>query len=82
MAAEKGQKKKRPRFLALTGVAFQMGITIFLFAQLGKYLDEEYLIEKKYWTIGLTLAGVALSFYNLLRQGNKLNNSEGCYIKV
>ena len=76
MAKENKPKKKQPRFLALTGIAFQMGITIYLFATLGKFLDKKYSVEENYWTIGLTLAGVALSFYNLLRQVNKLNDSE------
>jgi len=76
MAAGKAPKKKRPRFLALTGIAFQMGVTIYLFSYLGKYLDNRCNIEEKYWTIGLTLIGVALSFYSLLKQVNSLNKDE------
>ena len=76
MAAGKVPKKKRPRFLALTGIAFQMGATIYLFSFLGKYLDNRYNIEENYWTIGLTLSGVVLSFYSLLKQVNRLNKEE------
>ncbi len=76
MAAEKDQKKKRPRFLALTGIAAQMGITIYLFSYLGKYLDQKYTVEENYWTIGLTLLGVVLSFYSLLKQVNRLNEED------
>ncbi len=76
MPAGKVPKKKRPRFLALTGIAFQMGITIYLFSYLGKYLDDRFSIEENYWTIGLTLIGVVLSFYSLLKQVNRLNKEE------
>ncbi|MDC1452404.1 AtpZ/AtpI family protein [Vicingaceae bacterium] len=76
MTSEKDPKKKWPRYLALTGIAFQMGITIYLFSFLGKYLDNRYSIEDNYWTIGLTLIGVVLSFYSLLKQVNRINKEE------
>jgi hypothetical protein len=76
MAAEKTPKKKRPKFIALTGIAVQMGVTIYGFAYLGKWLDEQYNPASKTWTIVFVLAGVALSLYNLLRQVNKINNAE------
>ncbi len=65
--------KKQSKFLALTGIAAQMGITIYLGASLGKYLDEKYPMEKKWFTIGITLLAIVISFYNLLRQINKIN---------
>ncbi len=76
MAKEKKPEKKQPRFIALAGIGLQMGITIYLFSYLGKYLDQRFLIDSKYWTIGLTLLGVVISFYNLLRQVNKINDQE------
>jgi len=66
--------KKPPRFIALTGIAFQMGLTIYLGAALGKYLDQKFPLEKNWFTIILTLLAVVLSFYNLLRQVNKIND--------
>jgi len=74
MKDEKKAEKKQPRFLALTGIAFQMGITIYLFSYLGKYLDR--LNESSYLTMIFTLIGLVLSFYNLIRQVNRLNNKE------
>jgi hypothetical protein len=76
MAKEEKAKKKRPRFLALTGIAIQMGITIYGFSYLGKYIDENYTTEGKLWTIVLTLTGVVVSLYNLLRQVNRINDAE------
>lgn len=66
--------KKPPRFIALTGIAFQMGLTIYLGSALGKYLDQKYPLDKNWFTIVLTLVAVVISFYNLLRQVNKLND--------
>lgn len=76
MAAEKETKKKQPKFIALTGIAAQMGVTIFGFSYLGKYLDENYNPDGSAWTITLVLAGVAFSLYNLLRQVNRINDAE------
>lgn len=74
--AEKEPKKKQPRFIALAGIGLQMGVTIFAFSYLGKYLDERYSIEESYWTIALTVVGVALSLYYLLKQVNRINDEE------
>ncbi len=76
MAKETKPKKKLPKFITLTGIAFQMGITIYGFSYLGKYLDQGQANDGKLWTIVLTLVGVAISLYNLLRQVNKINDAE------
>jgi len=66
-------KKKQPKFIALTGIAVQMGVTIYLFSYLGKYIDEKYLISQNYWTIGLTMLGLVVAFYVLLKQLKSIN---------
>lgn len=76
--SESKDKKEAPKggltkFARLSGIGLQMGVTIFLGAYLGKYLDDKYPMEKKWWTIGLTLFAVAVSLYNVLRQVNKIN---------
>ena len=76
MAAEKTPKKKRPKFISLTGIAIQMGVTIYCFSFGGKYLDLNYNPNGRAWTIALTLAGVAFALYNLLRQVNRINDAE------
>ena len=73
---EKKAKKEQPRFLALTGVALQMGATIYFGAALGKYLDEKYSAGDTWFTIGLTLLAVIISFYNLLKQVNRINERD------
>lgn len=64
------------RFLQLTGIGLQMGLTIYLGAQLGKYLDGQYPMGKNWFTIGFTLLAVAISLYNLLRQVNRINKED------
>lgn len=70
-------KQKRPlkNAIVLTGVAFQMGITIYLFVMLGRWLDETYTSEgKKLYIIITTLVGLVISLYVVIRQLNKLNS--------
>lgn len=54
--------------LALTGIAFQMGVIIYLAVQGGKWLDTQYPNEKQVFTIIATLLGVALSLWVVLQQ--------------
>ena len=42
------KKKQLNKYLQLTSIAFQMGITIYLGAYFGKKLDAYYMTEKKY----------------------------------
>jgi len=68
-------KPKQPNnILRLTGIAAQMGVTIFAGAYFGKWLDEKYPSDKKWFTIGFTLLAVAISLFNVLRQVNKINS--------
>lgn len=77
MPENKKNKKKQPkRFIVLIAVASQMGITIFLGASLGKYLDAKYQIEKPWFTIFLTLFALLISLYSVLQTLNKLNNDD------
>ena len=71
---EKKSNNTRNNFARFSGIAFQMGATIFLAAYAGKWLDIKYPADKKWFTITLTLLGVALSLYNVLRQINKIND--------
>ena len=67
---------KPNRYLELMGIAAQMGLTIFLGAYAGRWLDQKYPSEKRWFTIVCTLAAVAVALYMVLRQVNKLNDDE------
>ena len=70
----KKPKKQLNKYIRLTGIGLQMGITIYLASYLGKWLDVKYPNENNLYTIVLTLAGVAISFYSLLQQIKNINN--------
>jgi F0F1-type ATP synthase assembly protein I len=67
--------KKKPLNTAiqLSGVGIQMGVTIFLGAKLGKWLDAKYPNDHNWFTIGITLFAVGVSLYNLIQQVNRIN---------
>ena len=69
----KKPKKQLNKYIVLTGIGLQMGITIYLAARLGKWLDATYTDNNTY-TIILTLLGITLSFYSLLRQLKNLED--------
>lgn len=74
---ESPNKKKPPnKWLVLINIPIQMGVVIFLFAYLGKYLDNNYPNKHSVYVKILTLLGVIIAFYNLNRQLKKINDSE------
>lgn len=78
MANQKDKKPKKDSPLKnvaiLSGIAFQMGATIYLFVLLGKWLDSKYNNGDKLFIIICTLLGVAASLYIIIKQLNRLNN--------
>lgn len=53
-----------------------MGVIVFLFAYLGKWLDEKYTNSHNMYVKILTLLGVAIAFYNINRQLKEINKSD------
>lgn len=74
MSKDKGNRLNK--YIALTGIAFQMGATIFLCAYAGKKLDEYYQFQKKWCTMGLVLFGIVASLYLVIKQLNRINESD------
>ncbi|TXG37126.1 AtpZ/AtpI family protein [Seonamhaeicola maritimus] len=73
--SENKKPKKQLRNVAiLSGVAIQMGVTIYLFVLLGKWLDTKYNNGDKLFIIIMTLAGVGISLYAVIKQLNRINN--------
>lgn len=56
----------------LSGIAIQMGITIYLFVMLGKFLDVKFNDGGKLYVIIMTLLGVAISLYAVIKQVNRI----------
>ena len=72
----KNKKKQRNRFLALSSLPFQMGITIYLGAYFGKFLDKKYLTEKPWFTISCVFLAIIISLYSVVQQLNTINKDD------
>ena len=72
----KNKKKQRNRFLALSSLPFQMGITIYLGAYFGKYLDQKYLAEKPWFTVSCVFLALIISLYSVVQQLNRINKDD------
>ena len=66
------RRERRPA-AKFFGIAFEMAITIGLFVFLGKWADGLLELEKPLMTAFLSLAGVLLAIFNLIRKANRGN---------
>ncbi len=62
------------RWAILSGIGIQMGVIIYLFVKLGKWLDGKYSDGGNAFLIICTLVGVAASLFLVIKQTNKLNS--------
>jgi len=65
-------KKQLKNAAILMGIGLQMGVTIYLFVLLGKWLDTTYNQGGKLFLIIMTLLGVGISLYAVLKQINRI----------
>ena len=72
MAKEK-PKNQLKHVAILSGIGIQMGVIIYLFVRLGKWLDATYNNNEKLYIIFCTLFGVAVSLYVVVKQLNRIN---------
>ena len=81
MSEKKSKRKKRPnKYLVLTSLSFQMGVTIYLGSYAGKYLDEN--ASTTHYTPAFVLLSVAIAFYFFFKQIKKrLQSSQGWFSK-
>ncbi|THD69352.1 AtpZ/AtpI family protein [Robertkochia marina] len=72
MNKQDDQRNPLKNFAIFSGIAIQMGVTIFLFAWLGRWLDDTYNEGNKLYLIILTLFGVFISIYVVIKQLNQM----------
>ena len=72
---QENQNPKKPfrNYVVFSGIAFQMGITIYLGVMLGKWLDGKMSSDKRYFTILFTLIAMIVSIYSVIAQLKKIN---------
>ena len=69
----KGKPKNQLKQIGiLSGIGIQMGVIIYLFVLLGKWLDTNYNEGDKLYVIVFTLLGVAVSLYVVVKQLNSI----------
>ena len=70
--------KKKPlnKYVQFTGIAFQMGATIYLGSLLGKWLDTKYTNDVQLYTQICTLLAVFGAMYSVIRQVIKITNQD------
>ena len=69
---QKNPKKQLKNVAVLMGIGLQMGVTIYLFVLLGKWLDTTYNNGDKLYIIIMTLLGVGISLYAVLKQVKRI----------
>jgi hypothetical protein len=75
MSNKDSSPKKLPKnALILTGVVFQMGVTIYISVLLGEWLDGIYSNGNSFYVAFTTIAGVIISIYLVIGQLNKLDS--------
>ena len=65
-------KRQLKNAVILSGVGLQMGITIYLFVRLGKWLDLTYNSGDKLYIIIFTLAGVGIAIFAMVKLLNRI----------
>ncbi len=60
------------KFARFSSLGIQMGVIIGVFTWLGTYLDDRYQMKTPWWTIGLTLFGVAAALILVIREVIKM----------
>lgn len=74
MAAD--NRKSYSKYARFSAIGIQMGVIIGGFAWLGNYLDDRYQTKNPWWTIGLSLFGVAASLYLMIKEVMKMSKDE------
>lgn len=72
------QQPKKPlnKFARFSGMAFQMGITIFIGVFIGQYLDNKYPNPNSIYTLLFSLLFIGASLYIIIKQAIKLGNDD------
>lgn len=68
------QKKQPNKWLSLISIPFQMGFVIFIFNYIGAWLDTNY--QTNFYEKGMTLLGVFLAIYQVIKQVSLLNKDK------
>ncbi|UYW00895.1 AtpZ/AtpI family protein [Flavobacterium agricola] len=68
------KKNNNTKWLVFVGIPAQMGLTIYLFYQFGVWLDANYASNTINYEKALTLLGVFLAIYVVIKQVQEVSN--------
>ncbi len=71
--SKNNKRVKLRKYAQLSGIGIQMGVTIYLAAYLGKWLDGYFSTGNNTYALILTMLGVVVSFISLLAQLKRIN---------
>lgn len=63
------------KWMVFTTIPFQMAATIYLFYWVGSWLDKKFEITNEWGTKIVTLLGIFVAMYQIIRQVIKLNKN-------
>ncbi|MGB1042849.1 MAG: AtpZ/AtpI family protein [Tenacibaculum sp.] len=70
------KKRALSKYIRFTGIAVQMGVTIYLGSLLGEWLDIKYENTSQLYTKICTLAAVFGAMFSVIRQVTKLSKND------
>jgi len=73
MENKKEQQPGTKAYLKYAGMGVQMAAIIGLTCWLGVYLDKRFRMQTPWWTVGLSIFGVAGALYMVLKEVIKMN---------
>ncbi|MFL0100691.1 AtpZ/AtpI family protein [Tenacibaculum maritimum] len=71
--SENSKRKPLSKYIRFTGIAFQIGITIYAGSLLGEWLDNKYPNENQLYTKICTLIAVFAAMFSVIRQVTKIS---------
>ncbi|WGH74733.1 AtpZ/AtpI family protein [Tenacibaculum tangerinum] len=76
MSSKNSKKKPLNKYIRFTGIALQMGLTIYLGSMLGKWLDSTYPNENQLYTKICTLVAVFAAMLSVIIQVTQLTKDD------
>ena len=71
----KTSKKPLSKYLRFSGIAIQMGLTIYLGSKLGEWLDSCFFNKNQLYYKICTLFAVFLAMFSVIKQVTKISNN-------
>ena len=73
---EENNTPKFSKYARFSSLVIQMGVIIGFSTWLGIYLDKKFKTETAWWTIGLSLFGVFIALYLIIKEVMKMANDD------